>query len=371
MYRALRILLVASLAACATDELPFEQSDIITFAKPGDTKPGKGGGRPTKPDTTTPPDTTPPPPPPPDTTTPPDTTPPPPAGGGSAWKGEVLFAESFDDGSLAGRGWYDVDQPRISTAEHAPGSTASFECSFAAGAHECAGGVPGRRQFADETSLHFSYWVKYADGWVGSGRAYHPHEFHFLTNQDDRWVGPSYTRLTLYVEQVGGRPRVALQDGANVDPDCILRNDGSVLGCNGGSIANYPFGENRSVAACNGLIGPVDGRDCYSLGGGLWYSMRWWAGSSPVLAGGTGWHFVETYVQLNSVVNGVGQADGEIRQWVDGNPTVVAEGVLLRTGQHPSMLFDQILFAPYIGDGSPIAQTVFYDEVTVARGRRP
>ena len=32
---------------------------------------------------------------------------------------------------------------------------------------------------------------------------------------------------------------------------------------------------------------------------------------------------------------------------------------------------NQLLFAPYIGDGSPVGQTVWYDELTVARGKRP
>lgn len=289
----------------------------------------------------------------------------------SPYRGEVLFLESFEDASLAARGWYDVNQVRISTREHANGSAASFECRFETGATECTGGVPGRRLFDALDELYFSYWVKYDKGWVGSGRAYHPHEFHFINSLEDRWVGPSYTRLTLYVEQVGGRPRVALQDGANVDPACVLRNDGSLVGCDGHTISSYPFGESKSVASCNGLVGPVAGRDCYPLGGDQWYSMRYWAASATPLAAGTGWHFVETYFRMNSVVDGHGLADGEIRQWVDGHETVVAEGVLFRTGRHPTMMLNQLLVAPYIGDGSPTNQTVWFDELTVARGKHP
>jgi hypothetical protein len=57
--------------------------------------------------------------------------------------------------------------------------------------------------------------------------------------------------------------------------------------------------------------------------------------------------------------------------WVDGQATIALQGVLMRTGRHPTMSINQLLLAPYMQDGSPIAQTVWYDEVTVARGRRP
>lgn len=287
------------------------------------------------------------------------------------YRGEILFVEKFDDASLETRGWYDVDQPRITKTQKAPGSRSSFECRFARGQSECTGGVPGRHLFTALDELYFSYWVRYDSNWIGSGKPYHPHEFYFMTTANDKWVGPAFTRLTVYVEQLAGRPRVALQDAANVDPDCILRNDDSLVGCAGHTIDTYPFGENRSVAACNGLAGPVDGRDCYSLGGGRWYSARFWHGPTTVLGGGSGWHFVETYVRLNSVVDDRGLADGEILQWVDGTASIALQGVLFRTGANAAMQLNQLLFAPYMGDGSPVDQTVWFDDLTVARGRRP
>lgn len=296
--------------------------------------------------------------------------PPPTAAGGTDHRGRVLFTESFDDGSLGSRGWYDVDRPRITTNQKAPGSSGgAFECRFRRGATECEGGVPGRHLFDAVDQLYISYWVKFGDGWVGSGRSYHPHEFHLLNNLEGKWTAPAYTRLTLYVEHVNGRPRVALQDGANVDNRCILRNDNKLIGCLGKTILSYPFSENRSVAACNGLVGPVDGRDCYSLGSGRWYSARSWKSTRAIDDGN--WHFVETYIRLNSVSGGRGSANGIIRQWVDGQRTLDVSGVLFRTGEHPSMRINQVLFAPYIGDGSPADQTVWYDQVTFAEGRLP
>lgn len=290
------------------------------------------------------------------------------------WKGAVLFTEPFDDADVGARGWYDMDAFRTTAAVHAPGSAGAFECRFAPGASECAGGVPGRRLFDGVEELYISYWVRYSDDWVGSGRPYHPHEIHVMTNLDDRWAGPSWTHLTLYIEQLDLAGQVAIQDGRNVDGRCILRNDDVPVGCNGGPFASFAFGEDRSVAACNGLVGPVQLRDCYSLGGGSWYSARAWRAAVPTLgaASGTGgWHFVETYVRLNRVEAGTGIADGAIHYAVDGVPLLELEGVLLRTGRHADMRFNQLLIAPYMGDGSPVAQTMWLDELTVAHGRRP
>jgi hypothetical protein len=285
--------------------------------------------------------------------------------GGAAFRGAILFTESFEDSDLAGRGWYDMGGPVTLGTMGAPGGgSGSFRCSFTMGATTCPG-RPGRHPVPETESVYFSYWVDYQPGWVGSGRPYHPHEFHFVTNQDGDYVGPAATHLTTYMEQVGLRPLLAIQDSLNVDPACVLRNDDSFVGC-GGDFSTYPFTEMRSVASCNGLAGDVDGRDCFSTGSG-WYSARMWRAPGVAFTTGT-WHFVETYFRLNTIVGGIGQVDGGIRLWVDGALLVSSDAVLLRTGQHPTMRFDQFLSSQYIGDGSPIDQTVYYDELTIARG---
>ena len=81
------------------------------------------------------------------------------------------------------------------------------------------------------------------------------------------------------------------------------------------------------------------------------------------------WHFVEAYFQLNSIANGAGVPDGIVRYWFDGQLVIEHANVLLRTGTHPSMKFNQLLIAPYIGVGSPVDQTMWVDNLTVATGR--
>ena len=78
------------------------------------------------------------------------------------------------------------------------------------------------------------------------------------------------------------------------------------------------------------------------------------------------WNKVGAYFQLNSINNGVGVADGIIRYWLNDVLMMEHTGVLFRTGQHPTMRFNQVLLKPYIGDGSPVGQTIWYDDLTLA-----
>ena len=41
----------------------------------------------------------------------------------------------------------------------------------------------------------------------------------------------------------------------------------------------------------------------------------------------------------------------------------------MRTGENPDMKFNQFLIAPYIGDGSPVEQTMWIDNLTVSTHR--
>jgi hypothetical protein len=287
---------------------------------------------------------------------------------------EILFEEPFEDNDFGSRGWYDTTGGDISTAEHVDGSTGSFECTYAQGETGCRGGGPGRHLFTETDTLYVGYWVKYSANWEGSNRPYHPHEFYFVTNKDDRWVGPAITHLTGYIEQNEGTPRLALQDSSNNDMSCILLNDDSFVGCDG-DFDTYAFTEERSVCACNGIMGDLDGRDCFLYSAGVYYSARFWDAPEVYFSDDPGprykndWHHVEAYFQMNGTPGGVGAADGVIRYWYDGGLVIDYRHILMRTGQYPDMMFNQFLMGPYIGDGSPVEQTMWVDNLVVATGR--
>jgi hypothetical protein len=118
--------------------------------------------------------------------------------------------------------------------------------------------------------------------------------------------------LTTYIEdtyQNGGVPRLAFQDNLSINPP--PRNLVGVT-------------ENRSTAGCNGVIEANMWNECYSTGSG-WYNDKRENAAQPAFLPNPGpgykgnWNFVEVYLQMNSVVNGIGQPDGVIQYWVNGS----------------------------------------------------
>jgi hypothetical protein len=281
-----------------------------------------------------------------------------PSGGGT-----ILFQEGFEDGQFASRGWYDNTALTTTTAE-AHGGSRSLEVHFTQGATNPTYGGGSRHLFTPTGTVYLSYWVKYSTNWVGSGQTYHPHEFEFLTTEDDQYVGPAFTHLSTLVEdnyQNGGVPILSMTDGANIDQTKIGQNLVGVT-------------ENRAAAGCNGN-GDAYPTDCYAIGGGQYNNEKIWRAAQPYFLPNPGpgykndWHFVEAYLQLNTIVNGIGQADGVAQYWVDGQLALDEHNVLFRTGAHPTMQFNQFMLAWYIGDGSPVDQTVWIDDLTVATAK--
>ena len=80
---------------------------------------------------------------------------------------------------------------------------------------------------------------------------------------------------------------------------------------------------------------------------------------------------MEAYFQLNTVFNGVGQADGVVQYWFNGALIIDRHDILFRTGAHPTLQMDQLAIAPYIGDGSPVDQYMWVDNLRVATARIP
>jgi hypothetical protein len=68
-------------------------------------------------------------------------------------------------------------------------------------------------------------------------------------------------------------------------------------------------------------------------------------------------------------VNGVGQADGVLQYWFNGALVIDRHDVLFRAGARSTLQFAQFLIAPYIGNGSPIDQTMWVDDLVVATAK--
>ena len=279
--------------------------------------------------------------------------------------GVVLFQESFDDANLGARGWYDGGAATISTTEYHGGGGA-IEARFLASAVASSWSTK-RHLFTPNPTVYVSFWVKYSTNWVGSGRLYHPHEFVILSDLDADWDGLSNDYLTAYIEQVynnGGRPQLALQDGKNVNLSF-------------GTPPNNLVGvtENRSVSGCNGHTetSGVDVWNCFNMP--PWYSAKEYHAAAVAFQPNPGpgyksdWNHVEAYFQMNSVVGGIGQTDGIVRYWFNGVLVIDRTNVLLRTGAHATLKFKQLVLAPYIGDGSPVDQTIWYDDLIVATSK--
>jgi hypothetical protein len=186
--------------------------------------------------------------------------------------------------------------------------------------------------------------------------------FYFNTNLDGIYTGPAYTRLTAYIEENGGRPLLAIQDGRNIDEQRIGQNLVGVT-------------EQRAVAGCNGDSDGHGNGECYPSGSVHWNSKKWYGPgvyfdntpASPRYKGN--WHLVEAYFKLNSVVNGVGAQDGILRYWYDGTLIIDRTNVVIRTGANPTMKFNHLLVAPWIGDGSPVDQTYWVDNLMISTAR--
>jgi hypothetical protein len=279
--------------------------------------------------------------------------------------GTLLFQEDFENSNLASRGWYDNTGVVLSTTEHVAGSTSSAQYRFLAGATTPTSGGAQRHKFTASNSFYLSYYVKYSANWVGSGQAYHPHEFYAMSTLDGDYDGPSENFLTVYIEQSyqsGGKPRISVQDNKSV---------------------NYGFGalpnnliavtEDRSVGGCNGIAEANIFSECFDFGT-YWYNDKQLIGPvtfqpNPGPGYKNDWNLVEAYFQLNTVVGGIGQPNGVIQYWFNGALVIDRHDILFRTGAHSTLQFNKFLIAPYIGDGSPVDQSMFVDNLKVLTSR--
>ena len=277
----------------------------------------------------------------------------------------LLLQEDFEDTSLGARGWYDINGAvTLTDTTHAPIGTRALEVRFTAGA-QTPPWRAARRVFQPSATLYVSYWVRYSANWVGSGLPYHPHEFQIMSDLDGDYDGLSNGWLVAYIEQNyqnGGIPRLALQDSKAINTS---------LGAPPVNLTTIT--ENRSIGGCNGVVESSVVLDCFSFP--PWYNLKQVIAPQAAFRPTTGsgykgnWNRVEAYFEMNSVVNGVGQADGVMQYWFNGELIIDRHDILFRTAARPNILFDKFLIAPYIGDGSPVNQTMWVDDLTVATTR--
>ncbi len=292
----------------------------------------------------------------------------------------IFFTESFEDTNFTTRGWYDgIPTSVIDNTEYAPvsGSTSSIKVNWAVGNTKPTSGngyFTMRHKFAEIDSVYMSYWIKHTTNWAGSGVGYHPHMFMTLTNQDTDYAPLAYNPLNVYVQErctalnspVGtclGVLEFEIQDSANINStDCSPG-----VNCDLVSIT-----ETRAVGGCNGDSDGYDHLDCYYTNG-HWYNDKIFPSSGIYLRDTAGqyykndWHFIETYWKLNTISGGKGQRDGIMKMWYDGVLVFDYDDVVYRTATYPNIKFNQLIFAPYIGVGSPVNNQGFWiDELTVS-----
>ena len=270
----------------------------------------------------------------------------------------IFFQELFEDTDFASRGWYDNTNIYLSNTEHIQGSNSSAEFHFLKGGTTPTSGSAIRHLFPETDEVYVSYWVKYSSNWEGSNKPYHPHEFLILTNENSIWAGPAYTHLTAYIEQNEGVPLLSIQDGQNIDESNI-------------GVDLTGITEDRSVAGCNGDSDGYGDGECYPAGSSHRNGKQWKAGQvffqdNEGMYYKNDWHFIEAYFKLNSIVDGIGVADGIIKYRYDDHLIIDHDDIMMRTGKHPNIKFNQFMIAPWIGDGSPVDQTMWVDDLTVA-----
>ncbi|MBN2289872.1 MAG: hypothetical protein JXQ83_11110 [Candidatus Glassbacteria bacterium] len=281
-----------------------------------------------------------------------------PAAGSDPAGPEVLFQESFEDTCWVARGWYDGAGMRITDREHIPGSGHSCVWHWAGAGDIGPEGKGARVLFTPVESVTLSFHLKHSDNWAWTGVNWHPHELHFMTTENGPFDGPAFSHLTFYVEVVNGRPRLAIQDGQNIDQDRVGEN---LVGAT----------ENRAVAGGNGDSDGY-GEHFYKNGPVYWNGKHWetdqvYFSDEPGPYCKADWHQVKAHFRLNSVADGKGVCDGVLQYWYDGKLVMDYRDVMFRTGRHPEMKINQFLMLPYFGPGVPHEQWIWIDELTITR----
>jgi hypothetical protein len=242
----------------------------------------------------------------------------------------LFFSESFDDMNLVDRGWYDGSKFKID-GKYTYAGKGCIKYRWEKNSTNPASSSGVRRLFKPTEVVYLRFYIRLSDNWGWSGRPYHPHMMHFLTTKNSKYHGPAASHLTLYIEPVNGKLRLAATDIQNKD-------------------------------APHGLTqGPLKGG----------YNGKFYD-SKDELFDDAEWHCIEAMFKLNSLdmKNDKPNNDGRLRGWFDGKLVVKRNDVIFRTTDFPKMKFNQFLLTPYFGpDLLPHEQTLWIDELAVGNQR--
>lgn len=237
-----------------------------------------------------------------------------------------LFSEAFEDPQLLKRTWYDGDKFAISKTQPFAGQ-GCIEYTWKAKTTNPSSSSGIRHLFEPSDTVFLRCYLRLSKGWGWSGRNYHPHLMHFMTTENSAYHGPAGSHLTVYIEPVNGKLRLAATDIQNKDS---------------------PHGLTQ---------GPLKG----GYNGQLYDSKQ-------VLFEDDEWHCIEAMYQLNTLDLKADKpnADGIVRGWFDGELVIDRTDVVLRSTDFPKMKFNQFLLTPYFGPGLlPHEQTLWIDELAV------
>jgi hypothetical protein len=270
----------------------------------------------------------------------------------------TFFTESFEDANFASRSWYDNTNHGTIVPEGKTGNC--LQWAWTAGQTTPLNGGALRKKIPPTENLYISLYVKFQPTWKGSQKGYHPHLVLVPSNLDVDYCPLAENFLNTYLEFISDtvspyhiRPSVAIQDSLRVNV---------AYGSPPNNLTEIT--ESRSVAHCNGCKTGADCGTgiCYNVGG--WYSAYAWKTSYSSVPKNQ-WVHIEAYFRMNSIHSNVGQADGVMQIWIDGVNVLNLSKMIYRTHQDEMKKWAQFVLAPYIGDGSPIAQTMWVDELKV------
>ena len=275
----------------------------------------------------------------------------------------LLFSEDFEDSNYLNRGWYDGTHFDLVSSEHENGAQ-SARFAFAQGATSWTGTTGAMRKlFTSSDAVYVDYYIKYSAGWREQTGGFGHHEIHVATDADNDYTNLAFTHTLGYIEHWGTSgsstplsPHLTLQDGANIDQSKINVNLTAST-------------ENRSTNGCNGLLDSTffDSVSCYDSGGGEYWNGKTKGASSQTMSLNA-WHHVQAYFKMNTITANKGNADGTLAYWLDGVQQFRSDAVLFRTNQHSTMKFNQFVIAPYMGNGAPVTQTFYIDNLKVFSG---